>query len=103
MIDFSGDKLSTDLLDKLISGIRAIDNNHFEWTVNISPDRANTVRCIVGGRKTSPTAEIEGESPLTYTFCFIDSEAIKNTFRGMALHRLLSLIRTNFGFAEIAI
>jgi len=48
-----------------------------------------SVICNVGGRKTNPTVSIEGESSLTYDFCFIDIAGIKKTYLGGVQHRLL--------------
>ncbi len=90
MIDFSAPTVDEDIIDRFISRVKPVDDNHFEWTVKLSNEKESGIICSVSGRKTNPTAEIEGESPLTYQICFINFGAIKNTARGVALHRLHS-------------
>ena len=89
IIDFSEPTITEDIIDLCISGVKPVADNRFEWTVKLSDEKENDVICSVSGRKTNPTAEIEGESPLTYQICFINFGAIKNTTQGGALHRLL--------------
>lgn len=90
IIDFSEPTITEDIIDLCISSVKPISDNRFEWTVKLSNEKESSIICSVSGRKTNPTAEIEGESPLTYQVCFIDLRVIKNTARGVALHRLLS-------------
>ena len=68
--------------------MKPVSDNRFEWTVKLSNEKESNVICSVSGRKTNPTAEIEGESPLTYQVCFINFGAIKNTAQGGALYTL---------------
>ena len=89
MIDFSEPTITEDLIDRFISSVKPVSDNRFEWTVKLSDEKESSIICSVNGRKTNPTAEIEGESPLTYQVCFINFGAIKNTAQGVALHRLL--------------
>ncbi|MBO5378414.1 MAG: hypothetical protein J6A41_08495, partial [Ruminiclostridium sp.] len=88
IIDFSEPTITEDIIDLCISSVKPVNDNRFEWTVKLSNEKENNVICSVSGRKTNPTAEIEGESPLTYQICFINFGAIKNTTQGGALHRL---------------
>jgi len=95
IIDFSEPTVNEDIIDRFISRVKPVDDNHFEWTVKLSDEKESSIICSVSGRKTNPTAEIEGESPLTYQVCFINFGAIKNTAQGGALHRLLLVIGIN--------
>lgn len=88
IIDFSEPTITEDIIDLCISSVKPVSDNRFEWTVKLSDEKESNVICSVSGRKTNPTAEIEGESPLTYQICFINFGAIKNTTQGGALHRL---------------
>ena len=88
IIDFSEPTITEDIIDLCISSVKPVSDNHFEWAVKLSDEKESNVICSVSGRKTNPTAEIEGESPLTYQICFINFGAIKNTAQGGALHRL---------------
>ncbi|MBR6669168.1 MAG: hypothetical protein IKL31_00260, partial [Ruminococcus sp.] len=90
MIDFSEPTITEDIIDRFISSVKPVADNRFEWTVKLSDEKESSIICSVSGRKTNPTAEIEGENPLTYQVCFINFGAIKNTAQGVALHRLLS-------------
>ena len=90
LIDFSKPTITEDVIDRFISRVKPVADNRFEWTVKLSNEKESNVICSVSGRKTNPTAEIEGESPLTYQVCFINIRAIKNTAQGVALHRLQS-------------
>lgn len=87
IIDFSEPTITEDIIDLCISSVKPVSDNRFEWTVKLSDEKENNVICSVSGRKTNPTAEIEGESPLTYQICFINFGAIKNTTQGGVLHR----------------
>lgn len=86
IIDFSEPTITEDIIDLCISSVKPVADNRFEWTVKLSDEKENNVICSVSGRKTNPTAEIEGESPLTYQICLINFGAIKNTAQGVALH-----------------
>jgi len=88
MIDFSNPTITEDVIDRFISSVKPVSDNRYEWTVKLSNERERNVICSVSGRKTNSTAEIEGESPLTYQVCFINFGTIKNTAQGVALHRL---------------
>lgn len=90
IIDFSEPTITEDVIDRFMSSVKPVADNRFEWTVKLSNEKESNVICSVSGRKTNPTAEIEGESPLTYQVCFINIRAIKNTAQGVALHRLQS-------------
>lgn len=95
MIDFSEPTITEDIIDRFISSVKPVADNRFEWTVKLSDEKESSIICSVSGRKTNPTAEIEGENPLTYQVCFIDLRAIKNTARGVVLHRQLLVIGIN--------
>lgn len=77
MIDFTQPTVNEDIIDRFISHVKPVDDNHFEWTVKLSNEKESNIICSVSGRKTNPTAEIESESPLTYQICFINLGAIK--------------------------
>lgn len=93
MPDISECKLPNEVIDSIISSVRVIDNDHYEWIVKLSPENKSKYICSVGGRKNNAVAKIEGISPLTYYFCIVFAVPYKNTDSIRELHRLHS--RTN--------
>ncbi len=90
MAEFGNSKISHDFIEKAVSVITPVDNEHYEWVIRLSDKDSVTATMSIGGRKTKPSVAIEGVCPLTYDIIFIDPNIIKNTVRLSTPHRLHS-------------
>lgn len=61
VIDISGSMVDDSLVDKFISKIIPMGNNHYKWFVNLSNLREEEIDMVVEGRKNNPTVYVEGE------------------------------------------
>ncbi len=97
-----------EIIDKFVSRIMPMDNTHFDWVINLGEERTEHIRCCLTGRKNKAELTICDSEDCHSTYWIAENLPIgalahKNTGICDLLHRLLSLIRTKFGFAEIAI
>ncbi len=97
-----------EIIDKFVSRIMPMDNTHFDWVINLGEERNEHIRCCLTGRKNKAELTICDSEDCHSTYWIAENllpEALahKNTGICDLRHRLLSLIRTNLGFAEIAI
>ncbi len=89
MAEFNKNTPSHDFIEKAVSVITPVDNEHYEWVIRLSDKDSVTATMSIGGRKTKPSVAIEGICPLTYDIVMIDAVAIKKAVRLSTLHRLL--------------
>lgn len=55
MIDFSGNKVDQDIIDKLVYQVIPVQNGKFKWILNLLDDEGNHIICGVNGRKNAPS------------------------------------------------
>lgn len=55
MIDFSGNQVDEDIIDKLVHQVIPIQKDRFKWVLNLLDDAGNQIVCGVIGRKNAPT------------------------------------------------
>jgi hypothetical protein len=54
MIDFSGNQVDEDIIDKLVHQVIPIQKDRFKWVLNLLNDTGNQIVCGVVGRKNAP-------------------------------------------------
>jgi uncharacterized protein YdaT len=64
-IDFSGNIVSHDIIDKVVAQITPMSNNKFKWTLNLLGDNYNVV-AFLNGRKNNPSLINGSEKDLYY-------------------------------------
>lgn len=100
MTDFDSGHTDEALLAKAVESIEVVDENQFIWNIRYDSKHIGKIRCTTTGRKNNAVVQLKAleDSPDTG-----DSPVHKKSSVFGYLHRLLSLTRTNYGLAEIAI
>lgn len=55
IVDFSGNKVDEDIIDKLVYKVIPLDKGKFKWILNLLDVDGNHITCGVEGRKNNPT------------------------------------------------
>lgn len=59
VIDFSGPKISENIIDKFVSRITPIDDGHYRWDLNFTPGSKQAIIGCIEGRKGKASVEIK--------------------------------------------
>ncbi len=59
VIDFSGSQINESIIEKFVSRITPIDNGHYRWDLNFTPNAKQAVIGFVEGRKGKATVDIK--------------------------------------------
>ena len=62
LLDFSNGKIDDRIIEKFVTRITPIDNGHYRWDLNFSPNKKQAIIGCVEGRKNKPEVTIKKES-----------------------------------------
>lgn len=61
LLDFSKGKVDESIIEKFVTRITPIDNGHYRWDLNFSPNKKQAIIGCVEGRKNNPEVTIKKE------------------------------------------